>query len=114
VRVPRKVVEGLGYVCQWLKREPFESKAAEAAYLKGQQEGSLQATKGKLLAEKEIQLDKAPGREFVIQVSKSNVVRCRVFLVRDRVINLQVWGQDEKAVRSKDAERFFRSLKVMK
>jgi hypothetical protein len=112
--VQRKAVESLGYVCQWLKAGPFANQEAEAAYLQGQQEGSLRASKGKLLAEKEIRLGAAAGREFVVAVSEGNVLRCRVFLAGGKVINLQVWGRDEDAVRSKDAQRFLASLKFSK
>jgi hypothetical protein len=113
--VQRQGVDGLGYVCQWLlKEKPSASREAEAAYLKGQQEGALKSSNGKLVEEKEITLGGVPGREFIIAVADRNVLHCRVYLAGTQVINLQVWGRDKEAVSSGEAIKFLDSLALGK
>jgi len=113
--VQRQGVDGLGYVCQSLLMEkPYNSREAEATYLKGQQNGALKSSNGKLVAEKEITLGGVPGREFIIQVADKNVLHSRVYLASSQVINLQVWGRDTEAVSSKEAIMFLDSLTLGK
>jgi hypothetical protein len=97
-----------------MREKPFEKKELEAAYLKGQQLGVLQATKGKLISEKEISVDGAQGREFIIQVSDKDMARTRIVMAGRRVVHLQVWGMDQNALQSKDTEKFLQSLKFTK
>jgi hypothetical protein len=113
--VQRKSVEEFGYVCQWFIREKaFDSTEAEIIYLKGQQSGSVAASKGKLLQERRVTLKGIKGREFAVEVSDNNVFRCRVFVTGKRVIHVQVWGTDLKALDSKEVSAFFDSLKITK
>src|SRR5262245_49783203 len=113
--VQRRTADGLGYVCQWVtKAKPFRDKQAEAEYLRGQQEGAVQSENGMLIEEKEITRDGLPGREFIIKFSGKNFLHCCVYLAGNQVINLQVWGKDQQAVSSKDAAKFFKSLKIGK
>ena len=54
------------------------------------------------------------GREFVIACSESNVVRQRIFAGGKFVYSQSVWGKDEKAVQSPDAEKFFNLFMLRK
>ena len=113
--VQRKSVEEFGYVCQWFIREKaFDSTEAEIIYLKGHQTRSVAASKGKLLQERRVTLKGIKGREFAVEVSDNNVFRCRVFVAGKRVIHVQVWGTDLKALDSKEVSAFFDSLKITK
>jgi len=113
--VQRKVVDELAFICQWtIKDRPYANRAAESAYLMGQQIGAVNASKGRLVEAKDINLSDALGRECIIAIDDQNVSRSRTFLAGKRMISLQVMGKDVGAVRSADATKFFDSLKISK
>lgn len=113
--VTRKTVEGLAFTCHWIIRDKgFENKTAEAAYLQGQVQGSVQGSKGKLVEDKEIALNDFPGRQFIIEVDKQNMLLSHLYLAGRRVIRVTVMGKDREAVTSAEALRFFNSLKISK
>lgn len=113
--VQRQAVDELGYTCQWtIKEKAIGSKEVEAVYLKAQQTGALQSSQGKLVEEKDITLDGATGREFIIEYPDKQLFRCRSYLAGKRVITLQVMGKDTESVRSMDAAKFFDSLRINK
>ncbi len=111
--VQRQNPESLGYICQWtIKEKPYANRDAEAAYLKGSQLGALTASKGKLVEEKAIDLEKVQGRDLIIELPDRSLLRVRSFVAGKRVINLQVSGKDKDAVSSGDALKFLDSLKI--
>jgi hypothetical protein len=113
VGLKRSSADGLGYTCYWtVKEKPFRNKEAETAYLKSFQEGAVKSSRGELDGEKEIELDGLTGREFFVKVSKNNYVRFRVYVSGKYVYNLQVWGTNNEAVQSQDADRFLKSFVV--
>jgi hypothetical protein len=113
VAVKRPSSDGLGYMCYWtVKEEPFRDKESEVAYLKGLQEGAVKSSRGELDGEKEIELDGLKGREFFVKVSKNNYVRFRAFVSGKHVYTIQVWGKDNEAVQSQDADKFLKSFVV--
>jgi hypothetical protein len=111
--VPRQAAEQLGYIFQWKIREaPFSNKEEEAVYLKSQQSGSVQATKGKLLQDKELTTDRFTARECLIEVDGQNVIRRRAYVAGNRVITLSVMGKDAGAVQAESADKFFDSIEI--
>lgn len=74
------------------------------------------ATQGKLISAKEISLDKdTPGREYEFDVlaGPGGVFRSRAYMVKDRLYQVIVVGQKDFA-RSKDADRFLGSFRIVK
>jgi hypothetical protein len=113
--IQRHAPDEFGYVCQWvIKAQPFANAAAETAYLNGQQQGAVQSSRGKLVAEKALALDGMPGREFVVELPDKEALHSRVYLAGKRAIILQVFGKDKDAVCSKDSMQFLDSLKISK
>ena len=113
--VERKTVNSLAFICQWtIEKQPKASRAAEAAYLMGQQIGAVNSTKGRLVEGKDITLGDVNGREFTVAVGKDDVTRVRGYLAGKRMISLQVVGKDTEAVRSIDAQKFLDSLQISK
>jgi hypothetical protein len=111
--VQRSGIDGLGYVCQWIvQKQPFPNEAFKTGYLQGQREAAVRAFQGTLIEEKEINLNGARGSEFLVSISPDNFLRSRVYLSDRCVISLQVWGKDETAVRSHDADAFLSSLQL--
>src|SRR5262249_30735638 len=109
----------LSYQVHWSPREKsFESRDAAKRFLKGAQEGASRVAKeklnGKLIRSKRMTLGDLEGREYVIYYSEGNVSRTRDFAGGKEVYSLSVWGRDEEAVGSADAEKFFNSFQLSK
>src|SRR5262245_26836151 len=106
-------LETLGFNCEWMIRDkPVGNKKAEEAYLLSLQAGALKAAKGKLLQEKAITMAGMQGREYVIEVSPMDTLRCRSYVTGRRVVVLKVWGKDIEAVSSPEAAMFLDSLRL--
>jgi hypothetical protein len=117
--IKRKTVDTLSYQVHWSPREKsFESRDAAKGFVKSAQEGALRVAKeklnGKLIRSKRITLGDLEGREYVIYYSEGNVSRTRDFAGGKEVYSLSVWGRDEEAVGSADAEKFFNSFQLSK
>ena len=108
VGVQRQALDDVGYICQWTIKE----KAPNKEYLKDQQMGALNSSRGKLVEESDITLDGVPGREFIIELPDKNVSRWRSYVAGNRVISVQVQGKDVESVRSGDAVMFLDSLNI--
>jgi hypothetical protein len=115
VGVRRHGAEGFGYAVQYFDRpNPPGDKVAEATYLKEVQAAAQLGAKGKLLAEKEIDLNGVPGREFSIKGTKDTCMRYRVYAVGARTYTLWFSAKDEKALDSETARKFFKSFQLLK
>jgi hypothetical protein len=113
--VQRMAINEFGFNCQWkIKDQPYADKDAEIPYLKGQQTGMVLAAKGKLVEEKEINLDGIRGRDFVVRLDAANTFRCRSFISGKLICTLAVYGKDADAVHTGDAKKFLESFKISK
>ncbi len=113
--IKRTTPESLSYQVSWSVRDkPFKSPSAARLFVRAAEQGAVKAVKGKLIRSKRITLDEMEGREYVLEVSKDNVVRDRTFAGSKFVYSLTVWGKDERALQSQDAEKFFKSFKLKK
>jgi hypothetical protein len=109
--VKRSAGNALGYTLYWrFQNKPFRNAAEAETYMEGQQKGI--AATGNLVSEGQVTLGKHKGREFIVTINKTTTVRCRVFVIGKLVCTLVVQGQGPKAVKSTDAERFFKSFKL--
>ena len=109
--IKRTAVDGLGYTLYWkLREKPFGTAPEVDGYLKGQQKGV--AASGKLVNEAEITFDGNKGREFTVTIDATTCMRCRVLVIDKLVCMLVIQGRDPEAVKSAEAERFFKSFKV--
>jgi hypothetical protein len=78
--------------------------------LDSSRDGAVDNLKGKLAKEKDIKLDKYPGREVQIEVGEGKqLFRARVYLVDQRLYQVVVFGTKEEAT-SKEAEKFLDSF----
>ena len=117
--IKRKAEDSLSFQIHWSPREKsFESRDAAKAFVKGAREGALRVAKekfnGKLIRSERITLGDLEGSEYVIYFSEGNVSRTRDFAGGKEVYSLTVFGNDEKAVGSPDAEKFFNSFQLSK
>jgi hypothetical protein len=113
--IKRTAVDALSYQVTWsLRDKPFEGRGAAIIFVRAAELGAVKVSKGKLIRSKRITRGELEGREFVIEVSKDNVVRERIFAGGKSVYSLDVWGKDQKAMESPDAEKFFNSFKLGK
>ena len=113
--IKRTTVDSLSYHANWsLRDKPFEARPAAIIYVRAAELGAVKASKGKLIRSKRITQGEMEGREFVIEYSENNVVRQRIFAGGKFVYLQSVWGKDEKAVQSPDAEKFFNSFMLRK
>ncbi|HEX4149259.1 MAG TPA: hypothetical protein VHY20_09740, partial [Pirellulales bacterium] len=85
------------------KGEEIEEK------LDGVQQGSVANVKGKVLKSDKIKVAGFAGRDLLIQLPNANIERVRGVLVHRTLIMMEVYN-----VNSKDADRFFDSLKLLK
>jgi len=112
--VRRTKVEDLSFTCHWFVNEkPHEHDAGEIIYLRGYQYGAVTAAKGKLIEEKEIDLEGYRGRDFTIAFTDTDVGRTRVYVAGRRVISLGVAGRNKEATSTGDALKFLDSLKII-
>jgi hypothetical protein len=72
---------------------------------------AVNTSKGKLKSDKKIKVGDLPGRELQFEVEGKGVVRQRLFVVKDKLIQLLVAGPKEKVL-SKDADKFLVSFKL--
>ncbi len=81
--------------------------------LDGARDGAVRTVKGRLLSEKKITLDGAPGRELRIEAPGTLVIQSRIYLVKNRLYQILAVTQKEKAA---DAEitKFRDSFKLVK
>jgi hypothetical protein len=113
--IKRTTVDSLSYHATWsLRDKPFEGRAAAIIFVRAAEFGGVKTSKGKLIRSKRITRGEMEGREFVIEHSKDNVSRERIFAGGKFVYSQSVWGKDEKAVQSQEAEKFFKSFKLSK
>jgi hypothetical protein len=109
--VKRAAVKALGYTLYWrTMKKPYGSAAEAEAYMKNQQKGVVES--GKLVSEEKVPLGEHKGRELTVTVNEATTLRCRVFVIGKLVCTLVVQGQSPDAVKSDDAERFLKSLKL--
>lgn len=115
IGIQRTNANELSFSCQGkLKAEPFVDQAAEAAYLKGQQAGAVLSSKGKLIEEKEIEVDSVTGRDFIITFNETTTLRSRAFVFGKVICTITVFGKDADSVRTGDAKKFLESFKTNK
>jgi hypothetical protein len=74
-------------------------------------DGAIASAKGKLVRQKNLLLDKYPGREVVIKIEGKATVLLRLFAVKNRLYQLVVVGNEE-LLASKEAEKFLKSFKL--
>ncbi|MBA4017914.1 MAG: hypothetical protein C0483_12120 [Pirellula sp.] len=110
----RKKVEDLYLTCHWIVNEKLRQEKNVPAYLLGVVQGAVQASKGKLLENKEIALNGFPGRQYIIEVNDRNTMATRVYFAGDRVIYVGVVGNDHDAVTGAEARQFLDSLRIQK
>jgi hypothetical protein len=73
-------------------------------------DGAVANLEGKLASEKDIKLDKYPGREVQIEVAGGKrLFRARVYLVEQRLYQVVVFGTKDAAT-SKEADKFLDSF----
>jgi hypothetical protein len=65
----------------------------------------------KVSSESKVTIEGHPGREYLLDVTNGNHFKCRVFLVKNRVIMLLAGGKPGK-VNDKDIQTFFDSFKL--
>ncbi|HWC90865.1 MAG TPA: hypothetical protein VG433_14445 [Pirellulales bacterium] len=72
------------------------------------QQGAIDHQKSKLLESRKITFEGHAGRDFLTELPNKNISRARFILMKRTLIGLQVVN-----VNSKEAERFFDSLKLL-
>lgn len=75
-------------------------------------DGSLTVTGGKLVSEKEILLEKVPGREFIIKVEDAGFAKARVFVHNKLQYSVMIVTPNEKALDDENARKFYASFKL--
>jgi hypothetical protein len=101
-------------VANWVDYPPDLAADLPEQLLDDSREGALDNLGGKLVSEKEIKLGKHAGREILIEVAKQDrLFRVRVYLVENRLYQTVVFGPP-KFVKSKEAERYLDSFKLLK
>lgn len=89
-------------------------KAPIQKVLDASRDGALANLEGKLVSEKDIKLDKYPGREVQIEVAEGKrLFRARVYLVEQRMYQVVVFGT-KAAATSKEADKFIDSFTLTK
>jgi hypothetical protein len=74
-------------------------------------DGAITNAKGTLVRQKNLLLDKYPGREAVFKVEGKGLVLLRLYAVKNRLFQLVVMGNEE-LLASQDAEKFLKSFKL--
>jgi len=92
---------------------PNAARDAEtsAKVVSGARDGILRNTKGKLINDKEISLDKSAGRAFLIEQDGGQFFNVRVYLVGKRLYQLIVVGPKAEATGA-DADKYLASFKL--
>jgi hypothetical protein len=75
-------------------------------------DAAVRNTKGRLLSERRITLESVRGREFLIELPDSALIRRRAFVAHKRLYRLVVGGL-KQGVLSEDADRFFESFRLL-
>ncbi|MBL8824223.1 MAG: hypothetical protein JNJ77_16680 [Planctomycetia bacterium] len=75
-------------------------------------EGSLARSGGSLVSEKDIKLDKVPGREFVVKAKEAGFVRARVYVFNQRQYSVMVAGPKLEDLETPETKQFFDSFKL--
>ena len=86
--------------------------ASTTQRLDGARDGAVKNVKGKLISEKQIRLDRYPGRELLIEPQTGVYIHQRIFMVEDRLIQAVAVSRSKQA--SDDITRFFQSVKLSK
>lgn len=76
-------------------------------------EGTLARSGGSLVSEKEIKLDKVPGREIIVKAKDAGFVRARIYVFNQRQYSVMVAGPRLEDLDSTEAKHFFDSLKLV-
>jgi hypothetical protein len=79
-------------------------------------DGLVNSTKGKVISEEKIQLDKKyPGREFVADIGGGSArIRTRIYIVDGILYQVIVGGMGADSVKTKEANTFMDSFKMAK
>jgi hypothetical protein len=102
--------EVFGVMYNTIPALPEETEARKQLRLDVSRDLVLKATRGKLLVDRKLSLDGHPGREIQVE-GKDGLYRLRVFLVGDRLYQVQHFGPRD-LVLSKAGDRFFESFQV--
>lgn len=82
------------------------------AFFKGSIDGAVKNVQGKLLSEKEIEINGFPGREARIDFKNGMaVITMRIYLVHNQTFILQIITETSKE-KNQSAQRFFESFKL--
>jgi hypothetical protein len=92
----------------------FKDKKVAREFLQGGQAGILNKHKGKLLKEQSFEQDGRLGRDFSFQPAEHGFVRTQLLLIENRLFVLYFYAESEALLRSKAAEHYFASFKVLK
>ncbi|MFT3880350.1 MAG: hypothetical protein QM703_11900 [Gemmatales bacterium] len=74
--------------------------------------GSIARSGGKLVSEKDIELDKVPGRETIVTVKDAGFVKARVYVHNERQYAVMIASPNEKELDDENAKKFFESFKL--
>jgi|SRR6266542_2741320 len=85
--------------------------ATDEDRLKRVRDGLARSFRGKITSDKEVKLDGNPGRDLGIEVVGGTLSRVRVYMVKDRLIQIMVLGP-KTTVNSKEADQFLDSFKL--
>ena len=100
-------------VANWVDYPPDAARDLPERLLDDAREGALENLGGRLVSEKPIKLGRFEGRELLIEVPRQDrLFRARVYLVGNRLYQTVLFGPP-KAVRSKEAQRYLDSFKLI-
>lgn len=91
--------------------EQAAKSESEAKRLQRARDAVVAKLKGKLIAEKKLLLDKAPGCELEIELEGNSSIRTQIFAVRHRVYQLLLAGPTD-AINGAESKRFFASFRL--
>lgn len=74
--------------------------------------GSIARSGGKLVSEKDIELDKVPGRESIVTVKGAGFVKAHVYVHNNRQYAVMIASPNEKELDDGNANKFFESFKL--
>lgn len=74
--------------------------------------GSLARSGGTLVSEKDITLDKVPGRETIVKAKDAGFVKAHVYVHNDKQYAVMIGSPNEKDLDDDNARKFFDSFKL--
>lgn len=107
--------EGVTYVVGVSKfDDPEYLKQSKKVVYDNSREGSLKRSKGKLVKEGDVKLEKIEGRDFTVSIAQGgSFVRSRLFVGNGRLYSTLIAARSEAETDSKDAKRFLDSFKIL-